>query len=75
MPGVDPAEALDHDPDVERHHERDERAEREREPELAMAAPERLREDRAPLGVYPGEALRMPASFQASACSSSQIFW
>ena len=60
MAGVDAAEALDDDPDVERHHERDERLERHLDPELAVRLGERLGEHGAPLGVHAREALAQP---------------
>ena len=56
MARVDAAEALDDDPEVERHHERDERVERHLDPARG-AALERLGEHGAPLGVDVREAL------------------
>ena len=57
MSGLDPAEALDDDPDVERHHERDERLERHVDPELAVRLLERLGQHGAPFGIDAREAL------------------
>ena len=57
VPGLDAAEPLDDDPQVERHHERDERLERHLDAELAMRLLECLGEHRAPLGVHAREAL------------------
>jgi hypothetical protein len=48
----DVAEPLDHDSDVERHHERDERLEWHLDPELTMWLFESLCEHGAPLGIH-----------------------
>ncbi len=52
-----PREPLEHDPLVERVHERDQRLERQLEPELLADGSEGLAEDGAPLGVHPCERL------------------
>ena len=48
MAGLDPAEALDHDPEVEGDDQRDEGLEGDLDPELAVRLGEGFREHRAP---------------------------
>ena len=72
MSRVDPGQAIEHDPLVERVHERDQRL--ERQVELIADRLERIREHGAPLGMHPREPLSS-GRFQASARSSNQIFW
>ena len=57
VPRVDAAQALDDDAEVEGHHERDERLERQLDPQLAMRRFERLGQHDSPLRVHAREAL------------------
>ena len=57
MPALGPREPLENDPLVERVHERDQRLERQLEPELLSHGSEGLGEHGAPLGVHPCEPL------------------
>ena len=57
MPCFDSAQPFDHDADVERHHERDERLGRHVDPQLAPRLFEGRREDSPPLFVHARETL------------------
>src|SRR5262245_33090706 len=52
----DPAQALDDDPEVERHHKRDQRLEGDLEPKLAVRRRKRLGQHRSPFLVDACEA-------------------
>jgi len=57
VPGLDAAQALHDHPEVERHHQRDQRLRRQPDDKLTARLLERLRQHRPPLGIHPREAL------------------
>ena len=75
MPGLDPGEPLEHDPLVERVHERDQRLERHVELELSRTGANASVSTARHSACTRASRSRSSGRFQASACSSNQIFW